>query len=96
MTTVEISGAPACARRVWCDHSSLYLEIPHISGGPPYIMKLPRDSIGFQKALEILLDAHNAIAPKGGHYNLTRHPATKVVGMPNKVAHDILKKLRMI
>lgn len=59
-------------------------------------MKLPRDSIGFQKALDTLLDAHNAIAPKGGHYNLTSHPATKVVGVTNKVAHDILKKLRMI
>ena len=66
MSEVLISAAPACARQVWCDHSSLYLEIPHIiNGGPPYIMKLPRDSIGFQKALDILLDAHNAIAPKG-------------------------------
>lgn len=96
MTTTLLSAAPACARPVWCDHSNLYLEIPHVNGGPPYIMKLPRDSIGFQKALDILLDAHNAIAPKGGHYNLTQHPATKVIGTPNKVAHDILKKLRMI
>lgn len=96
MTITALTAAPECARKCWCDHSSLYLEIPHTSGGPPYIMKLPRNSIGFQKALEILLDAHNAIAPKGGHYNLTKHPATKVVGVPNQVAREILKKLRMI
>lgn len=96
MAIAEISAAPACARKMWCDHSSLYLEIPHTSGGPPYIMKLSRDSLGLAKALEILLDAHNAVAPKGGHYQIAAHPKTKVVGASNATAREILKKLGMI
>lgn len=96
MTEVLLSAAPACARLMWCDHSSVYLEIPHVNGGPPYIMKFPLDSYGLSQALALLKDAHNAIAPRPGHYNLTRHPAVKTVGASNQVAHSILKKLRMI
>jgi len=91
-----LTAAPPFARKVWCDHSSIYVEIPHINSGPPYIMKVPLDAGGLMKVIELMKDLRDTGMPKGGSFNLTRHPATKQVGVSNKTAHEILKKMRMI
>lgn len=95
MSEVAISGAPKCARMIWCDLSNIFLEIPHVNGGPPFIMKFPLSQAGLSSALELLRDARDKALPKGGHYSIQPHPAVKR-DVSNKVAHDILKKLRMI
>ncbi len=91
-----LTAAPAFARKVWCDHSSIYVEIPHINSGPPYIMKVPLDTTGLMKVLDLMKDLRDTGLPKGGHYSLAPHPAVKQVGASNKTAHEILKRLRMI
>ncbi len=92
----SLTAAPAFARQVWCDHSSIYVEIPHINSGPPYIMKVPLDTTGLMKVLDLMKDLRDTGLPKGEHYSLAPHPAVKQVGVSNKVAHEVLKRLRMI
>lgn len=94
MTEILSSSVPTCARLMWCDHSSLYLSLPHLNGGPPYIMTFPLSSSGLASALDLLKDARNSTPPVR-QPNLTSHPAIKR-SVSNKVAHDILKKMRMI
>lgn len=53
---VAPSAAPDWAVLVWCDLQSIYIQFPSQNG--PCVLTFPRDSMGLNKALDLLKMRH--------------------------------------
>lgn len=97
------SARPPYAITVWCDHHSIYTEIPATNGGQPYIQSWPLTEGGLSRALGQMRELFVKDQPLGGDYRIPLNPLIKqATGINNfsveqrQAARDILRKLKVI
>ena len=70
MSDAANSFRPPWAVTAWCDDRFIYIEIPSVDDGPPYIFKEQITNDGLSKALHLMRDARRKAAPSiTGDYN---------------------------
>lgn len=101
--TKSNTGRPPYAVVMWCDHHSIYSEIPASNGGLPYIQSWPLTEGGLSKALAQMKELFVKDQPLGGDYRIPLNPLIKqATGINNfsvdqrAAARDILRKLKVI
>lgn len=102
---------PPWAFSVWCNHDSIYCELPAINGQKAHVIKLSNDGVGLRKLL-ILAKARNINSKLGEKGDPTQSQIEKVTYDPSMVrrprekikfsaaqrigARDILRKMGLI
>lgn len=96
------SAAPPYAANMWMDHHSIYMEIPAVDGGPPYIAAYSCTEGGLSKALAMMRNLYMAAEPLGGNYTIPFNPMIKKASINNfsadqrEAAREVLRKLRIV
>lgn len=99
MARAANSAAPPYAATMWMDHSNIYLEIPAIDNGPPYIAAYACTEGGLSKALGMMRELYQKSQPLGGTYTIPNNPMIKRGNINNfspaqrEAARKVLKKL---
>jgi hypothetical protein len=70
---------PAHAVTCWSDDRHIYVAMPTLSGGQPYITKYPLNEGGLSKTLSVLKTRYDELPTASKNYTITPNPIVKTV-----------------